>query len=73
MDEALALVLMERRKETLFREVRWADLRRLNQDSGTLRRIVGDTVYTLLPGDPRYAYPIPAEEINIGGIEQNQR
>ncbi|MBN9383497.1 MAG: RagB/SusD family nutrient uptake outer membrane protein [Chitinophagaceae bacterium] len=71
--EALTMVLAERRKETPFRETRWADLRRLNQDSGTLRRIVGDSVYMLPPGNIRYAYPIPKEEIGVGGIEQNLR
>lgn len=75
--EALRMILMERRKETLFRETRWADLRRLSQDpyfsTDTLRRKLNDSSYTLLPGDPRYAYPIPKEEIRLSGIEQNLR
>ncbi|HVW63226.1 MAG TPA: RagB/SusD family nutrient uptake outer membrane protein [Puia sp.] len=76
-DEALAMILSERRKETLFRELRWADLRRLNQGPyflrDTLRRILNDSEYTLLPEDPRYTYPIPKEEIRLSGIEQNPR
>jgi len=75
-DEALQQILMERRKETLFRETRWADLRRLNQDahySVHLRRVVNDSIYTLMPDNPRYAYPIPKEEVRLSGIEQNPR
>lgn len=76
--QALTLVLMEKRKETLFREGRWADLRRLNQSpatADTLRRLLspGAQPLLLLPGDPRYTYPIPANEIQQSGILQNPR
>jgi hypothetical protein len=76
VDQALALVLTERRKETLFRELRWFDLRRLNQDERTavlLIRILGNQADSLAPMDRRYAYPIPENEILLGGIPQNQR
>jgi hypothetical protein len=74
--QALQLILMERRKETLFREVRWTDLRRLNQDptlAVSLFRVLGSQRDTLPPMDRRYTYPIPPNEIQLGGIQQNAR
>ncbi len=74
--DALKLILTERRKELLFRGLRWVDLRRLNQDSQTavtLTRELNGTGYTLPPNDPRYTYPIPPDEIAISGVQQNIR
>lgn len=75
-EETLTLVLRERRKELLFRNVRWSDLRRLNDDPNlaiTLTRTISGETYTLPPGDLRYTYPIPDDEIMLSGIEQNPR
>lgn len=75
-DEALQLILEERRKELLFRGLRWMDLRRLNLSGDynlTLTREVGGKEFTLPPNDPRYVYPIPQKEIDASGIEQNPR
>ena len=74
-DEALGLVLKERRKELLFRDIRWADLRRLNQDERFAIMLTRklDKTYTLQPGDARYAFPIPDDEIRLSGIQQNAR
>ncbi|OPC69918.1 hypothetical protein BAZ12_08840 [Elizabethkingia miricola] len=72
--EALDLVLRERRKELLKRGLRFQDLKRLNKDARykkTLTRIVGDKTYTLPPNDKRYILPIPQYIINYSGIEQN--
>ncbi|MGN7986124.1 RagB/SusD family nutrient uptake outer membrane protein [Pedobacter sp. 22226] len=72
--DPLKLVLEERRKELPFRGQRMADLRRLNQDGRfrvTLSRSSGGTVYELPPGDERYVYPIPQEEILRSGMTQN--
>jgi hypothetical protein len=72
--EALDLVLKERRKELLKRGLRFQDLKRLNKDARykkTLTRIVGDKTYTLPPNDKRYILPIPQYVINYNGIEQN--
>jgi tetratricopeptide (TPR) repeat protein len=74
--EALEKVLKERRKELIFRGLRWTDLRRLNKDTRfakTITRVVNGTVYQLPPNDPRYVYPIPDDEIRLSGIQQNDR
>jgi hypothetical protein len=75
-DDALKQILTERRKELLYRGLRWTDLRRLNKDSRfaiTLTRNLSGTIYTLPPNDVRYAWPIPDNEIQLSGIPQNVR
>lgn len=72
----LDLVLRERRKQLLFRGLRWTDLRRLNMEpehAQTLSRTLNGEMYELVPGDPRYVYPIPKEETDLSGIVQNPR
>jgi tetratricopeptide (TPR) repeat protein len=73
--EALVLVLQERRKELVFRGLRFTDIRRFNKEGKaiTLTRTVGGVTYTLPPNDRRYALPIPDEEVLLNGIAQNQR
>lgn len=73
--EALQLVLAERRKELLWRGLRWYDLKRLNRDGAgiTLNRTIDGATYTLPPNDPRYVFPIPDDEILMSGIDQNVR
>jgi hypothetical protein len=75
-EEVLSTVLRERRKELVFRGLRWGDLRRLNKDSRfavTIARTLNGQVYKLLPGDKRYVLPIDEQEIRLSGIEQNER
>jgi hypothetical protein len=75
-DQALTKILTERRKELLFRGLRWTDLRRLNKESRfaiTLTRVYNGATYTLPPNDPKYAMPIPDNEISVSGIQQNPR
>lgn len=75
-DEALLLVLRERQKELLLRGLRWTDLRRLNFESKfavTLQKTVSGVYYSLPPNDPKYAFPIPDIEVQLGGLTQNQR
>lgn len=77
-DDALVKILRERRKELVFRNHRWTDLRRLNKDPRfaiTLRRNNSNFSYTpLAPNDLRYTLLIPyTEEINLSGITQNPR
>ena len=75
-DAALLLVLAERRKELVGRNMRWADLRRLNPDprfAVTLVRNINGTTYTLEPGSKRYTYPLSADEVQLSGLAQNER
>jgi hypothetical protein len=75
-DDALNIILQERRKELLFRGVRWTDLRRLNQEPRfqlTLTRSILGVDYSLPPNDLRYAMPIPSSEIELSNLQQNQR
>lgn len=73
--EALAMVLLERRKELIWRGLRWFDLKRLNMegDNLTLTRVLNGVSYTLPPNDPRWVMPIPNDEITLSGIQQNPR
>jgi tetratricopeptide (TPR) repeat protein len=74
--DVLKLVLMERRKECIFRNLRWSDLRRLNLDpqyAKTLTRTANSISYQLPPNYARYVLPIPDDEIRSSGIAQNVR
>ncbi|WP_193813152.1 RagB/SusD family nutrient uptake outer membrane protein [Kaistella flava (ex Peng et al. 2021)] len=72
---ALALISTERRKELLFRGIRWADLKRYNRDGKNiiLQRTVNGQTYTLPPNDLRYAIAIPEDIIKLTGMPQNPR
>jgi starch-binding outer membrane protein, SusD/RagB family len=74
--DVLGRVLEERRKELLFRGVRWQDLRRLNKDprfARTLVRVIEGKRYELPPNDPRYVWPIPDNVVQASGLPQNPR
>jgi len=79
-ESALDRILLERRKQLIFRGIRWMDLRRLNRYPD--RAVVlekkfddlGDSkVYKLLPNDLRYTFLIPLLAIDAGGYIQNPR
>ncbi len=75
-DDALAQILVERRKELVFRGLRWTDLRRLNMDPRfaiTLKRVLNGTTYTLPPNDLRYTLLIPLGVEQIVPLPQNPR
>lgn len=76
-EEALSLIILERRKELPFTgNLRWEDLRRLNLDSKyakTLYRNIGGQNYNLEPNSSRYIFPIPPVEINFHPLTQNIR
>ncbi|MNT08569.1 SusD family protein [compost metagenome] len=74
-NKALAVILLERRKQLLFRGLRWLDLRRLNTDARfatTLKRTLDGVEYLLPPNDNRYTFPIPNYIIAASGMQQNQ-
>jgi tetratricopeptide (TPR) repeat protein len=73
--EALNIILKERRKELLFRGLRWSDLKRYNRDGAGIswERIVNGTTYILPPNDLRYAIAIPEDIIKMTGMPQNPR
>jgi tetratricopeptide (TPR) repeat protein len=74
-DEALRIVLMERRKELLMHGTRWSDLRRLNKDprfAKTITRVVKGQAYTLQPNSLQYTLPIPDDVmLQVPGLQQN--
>lgn len=75
-NEALKLILQERRKELLLRGIRWSDLRRLNLNPSTaktLYRILNSQTYELKPNSLNYVLPIQNNVIQLGGIAQNPR
>ncbi|SEW51597.1 RagB/SusD family nutrient uptake outer membrane protein [Chitinophaga arvensicola] len=73
--EILNAIVSERRKELIWRGLRWSDIKRLNKEGAniTLKRVIGSTVFTLAPNDPRYVMPIPDDEISLSHIQQNLR
>lgn len=73
--DILKKILLERRKELVWRNIRWSDLKRLNLEGAdiTLTRTLNGQTYTLAPNDPKYIFPIPSEEIALSGIAQNIR
>lgn len=66
-EDALKKILFERRKELITRGTRWADLRRLNQDtrfSITIKRTINGKEHVLSPNDIKYIFPRPESEKN---------
>jgi len=74
-EPALDYILEERRKELVWRCLRWDDIKRLNMEGAgiILERKLGDHVYTLEPNSSRYTFNIPQDEINRSGLIQNKR
>jgi len=76
-NDALLLILEERRRELFAKGFRLFDLKRLNADPKFAKTIIHPLKtqqLTLTPGSNRYVYPIPTKVINNNkGIEQNPR
>lgn len=72
-DSAVNLILLERRKELLMRDLRWMDIKRLNKEGGNivLKRILNGSQYVLTPNDNKYALPIPDQVILRTNMKQN--
>lgn len=73
--EVLHWILLERRKELIFRGLRWSDIRRFNRqkDTITLTRVYNGEMYSLQPNSSGYVLPIPPDVIRLSGILQNPR
>lgn len=73
--ELLDAILLERRKELLYRGIRFGDVKRLNilGEGITLKRSIREQEYALPPNDPKSALLIPQLVIEKSGIEQNPR
>lgn len=74
--DILSVILEERRKELLFRGLRWTDLKRLNRDPRraiTIFRTLNNQFYQLRPNDLKYAIPIPPDVVYNTSMPQNKR
>ncbi|MEZ0454204.1 RagB/SusD family nutrient uptake outer membrane protein [Sphingobacterium thalpophilum] len=73
--EALALILKERRKELLFRGLRWMDLKRLNAEGREvlIARELNGQLIVLQPNSNAYALPLPEDIVRLAGIQQNPK
>lgn len=74
--EALQIILIERRKELLFRGLRFPDVKRLNKEGVNIgfSRVLNGKEYTLPPNDLRFALSIPENVLERApGIVQNPR
>ncbi len=73
--DALSKILVERRKELIWRGLRWIDIKRLNKEGAgiSLNRSLNGTTYTLTANSQLFVFPIPDNEIALSGISQNPR
>ena len=72
--QALKIVIGERRKELVGRGLWWQDLRRLSADAQfgiTLKRVSSGVTHQLAAGDKRYVFKIPLDELAANPLEQN--
>jgi len=76
ISDVTGLILQERRKELIGRGLRWSDLRRLNAEPEreiVVSRTVNGQTHRLAPGELRYVFPLPDEEVQLAGLLQNPR
>lgn len=74
--DALQQILKERKKELIFRGLRWSDLRRLNKETAfatTIQRKLSGQPIVLPPNSLKYVMLIPQRVIDLSGIQQNPR
>jgi tetratricopeptide (TPR) repeat protein len=75
-NEALKKILAERKKELVYRGIRWPDLKRLNKEPqfvATPKRDLNGQSYQIPPNDLRYSLLIPLEIIQLSNLQQNPR
>ncbi|MBL1409000.1 RagB/SusD family nutrient uptake outer membrane protein [Sphingobacterium faecale] len=64
----MKLILAERRKQLVWRGLRWPDLKRLNLDpeyATVLTREINSKLYQMNPNDRRYVYPVPDPVVDL--------
>lgn len=64
VEALLKFIIDQRRMELVNRGLAWSDLRRLNRDDRfkrTMKRIVNNRTYEILPGSHDYVFKIPIE------------
>lgn len=69
--ELIKKIAEERRKELLYRGVRWLDLKRYNQDPAmakTIERQWSGQNFVLEPNSPKYKFPIPPRELRLNDL-----
>jgi starch-binding outer membrane protein, SusD/RagB family len=75
--EAIELILKERRKELVFRGLRWPDIKRLNKEEALDKivptRFLKGQSLLLLPLSNNYALPLPDDALRENIIVQNER
>jgi hypothetical protein len=72
--QLLAKIKEERRKELVFRGIRWSDIRRYNildKDNIKIIRNLNGQAFELKPMDKRFVFPFPKAAIDFGGYENN--
>lgn len=73
-NKVLEWILEERRKELVFRTIRWTDLRRLNLEenfSTEIYRYINEQEHVLLPNAARYVFQIDGKSVITSGLKQN--
>lgn len=72
-EEALNIILQERKKTLVLRGLRWIDIKRLNLEGRniSITRKVDGITYTLPPNDPRFAVPLHSILVGDYGYQQN--
>jgi tetratricopeptide (TPR) repeat protein len=73
--EALQKIQTERRKELIWRGLRWTDIKRYNREGAgiTMKRILNGVSYTIGPNSNLFVLPFPPDEVEQSGIIQNPR
>ena len=73
-NDAINKILLERRKELLFRGLRWIDIKRLNVEGRNIilkRKLPDGTIVSIAPNSNYYALPLPKDLIDLTGMPQN--
>lgn len=74
-EQALELILRERRKELVYRSIRWTDIRRLNVLGAgiAIKRMIDGKEKILPANHNKFVFPIPKQELLLNPIPDNPR